>query len=69
MTIQQVERELMKFNCGAMVINESELMKALHKGRKAVKELTEGLTVMEGGRSREFFVKDVAHRLRERMQG
>ena len=67
MTKQEIERELKKYNEGAMSINQTELMKARHKGRAWVKGFAEGLPFWREGRTVEYPLKAVVDRMYEEL--
>lgn len=67
MNRQDLERELKKYNGGAMSINQSELMKARHKGRAWVKEFCEDMPYWKEGRTIEYPIKEVARKLFEEL--
>ena len=68
-TKQDLERELKKYNGGALSINQSEIMRARHKGREWARRITDGLPYWREGRTLEYMVKDVAARMYEEMNG
>ena len=63
----QIENELKKYTDGAMIINQSELKKALHRGHKWIVQFTDGLPSWRDGRTVNYPVKAVASRLHELM--
>lgn len=69
MTKQEIERELKKYNQGAMSINQSELMRARHKGREWVKAFTSELPFWREGKTVEYPLKAVVDKMFEEMNG
>ena len=68
MTVQNIERMLIKSVDGAVFINISQIARAIGIGRETAAVLVDGLEYFYTGRAKNYLVRDVAKRINERKQ-
>jgi hypothetical protein len=64
---QSIIRDLQK-TANSSYINISEIAKSRRKGERWARNLVKGLEYFEEGRSKEFYIPDVAARMMESMR-